>query len=222
LFVLILGIAIGLSLNLRTMQRFTGLAANESSMRTLPTYRIEPPDVLNVEVLAGSVGEAPLVSGAHLVGPDGTINLGAYGQIVIAGKTLSDAREAVQQAMAQYAEAPQVEVDVVSYNSKFYYVVNAGGGSGDQIQRIPVTGKETVLDALSQVGGRPWPDDSVVWIARPALSGAGMGTVLPVQWQEIVHEGDTTTNYQVLPGDRIFVAPAPVSVATDWLWSFFK
>jgi polysaccharide biosynthesis/export protein len=222
LLILILGIAIGLALNLRTMQRFVGLAANETSMRTLPTYRIEPPDVLSVEVLAGSVGATPLVSGAHLVGPDGTINLGTYGQVVMSGKTLGEAREAVQQAFAQYAETPQVEVDVVSYNSKCYYVVSEGPGMADTIQRIPITGNETVLDALAQVGGLSRPDDSNVWIARPAMNGAGMGTVLPVQWQEIVREGDTTTNYQVLPGDRVFVALKPFSAGMDWLWSLLK
>ena len=45
-----------------------------------------------------------------------------------------------------------------------------------------------------------------IWIA-PAAGGAGAAQTLPVDWEAITREGDTTTNYQILPGDRIFIAP---------------
>ena len=55
--------------------------------------------------------------------------------------------------LTQYLEAPLVSVDVYAYNSKVYYVITQGAGFGDNIQRFPVTGNETVLDAISQVQG---------------------------------------------------------------------
>ena len=36
--------------------------------------------------------------------------------------------------------------------------------------------------------------------------GAGCDAILPVNWKEITASGATATNYQVLPGDRIFIA----------------
>jgi polysaccharide export outer membrane protein len=36
--------------------------------------------------------------------------------------------------------------------------------------------------------------------------GSGCDAVLPVDWKEITAGGATATNYQVLPGDRIFIA----------------
>ena len=38
-------------------------------------------------------------------------------------------------------------MDVQGFNSKLYYVILDGGGAGQQVVRLPVTGNETVLDA---------------------------------------------------------------------------
>ena len=92
-----------------------------------------------------------------------------------------------------------------SYNSKVYYVITDGGGYGEQVYRVPVTGSETVLDAISQINGLP-PVASKrrIWIARRNPGDAGP-QVYPVNWHAITQEGISTTNYQVLPGDRIYV-----------------
>ena len=37
---------------------------------------------------------------------------------------------------------------------------------------------------------------------------------MPVDWQAITKRGSTATNYQLLPGDRVYVAVDPL-VATD-------
>ena len=49
----------------------------------------------------------------------------------------------------------EVNVDVIAYNSKVYYVITDGGGYGQQVYRLPITGSETVLDAVGQIGGLP-------------------------------------------------------------------
>ena len=46
-----------------------------------------------------------------------------------------------------------------------------------------------------------------IWVARPApADGSGCAQTLPVNWRAIVDAADTSTNWQVLPGDRVFVA----------------
>ena len=42
-------------------------------------------------------------------------------------------------------------------------------------------------------------------LARPTAPN-GCRVVLPICFREIVQLGDTSTNYQLVPGDRIFVA----------------
>lgn len=149
---------------------------------------------------------AQQVTGQHLVGPDGRVNLGTYGSVYVAGMTLDEVREAVQQQLSNKLEEPEVFVDVLAYNSKVYYVVTQGAGFGDDIVRLPVTGNETVLDAVATIGGISQVSSSRLWIARPAPNGVGCEQVLPIDWDDIIRGASTATNYQLMPGDRLFIA----------------
>jgi polysaccharide export outer membrane protein len=71
-----------------------------------------------------------------------------------------------------------------------------------------------VLDALTQVNGLSRVSSKRIWIARPMPGGAGCDAILPVNWKEITASGATASNYQVLPGDRIFIAQDPL-IALD-------
>jgi polysaccharide biosynthesis/export protein len=154
--------------------------------------------------LAQASGMQP-VAGTYLVAPDGTINLRQYGTVPVAGRTLAEARLAIERQLSRFLDSPEISLDVVGYNSKVYYVITDGGGIGDNVVRIPVTGNETVLDAISQVQGLSPLSSKQIWISRPAPAGAACGQILPVDWDAIVRDGHTATNYQILPGDRIFV-----------------
>ena len=146
------------------------------------------------------------VAGEHLIGPDGHINLGVYGSVYVSGLTVDEARMAIEQKLSEYLDQPKVSVDVLIYNSKFFYVITEGAGFGDNVLRIPVTGNETVLDAISQIGGLQQTSSKRIWISRPAPKDSGCDQILPVDWQAITKGAATGTNYQLLPGDRIFIA----------------
>ena len=150
------------------------------------------------------------IRGEHLVRPDGTVALGSYGAVYVAGMTLRQAKAAIEQHLTKYLYRPEVNVDVYGYNSKFYYVITDFAGNGEQVVRIPSTGNETVLDAIAQIGGLSSVSSKRVWVARPAPAGCG-DQILPVDWKGITRRGHTVTNYQILPGDRVFVMAAPGS-----------
>src|SRR5262249_61845616 len=44
-----------------------------------------------------------------------------------------------------------------------------------------------------------------IWVARPATCPLGCDQILPVDWRAITEGGSTCTNYQIFPGDRIYV-----------------
>jgi len=155
--------------------------------------------------LARTAGTAPL-TGEYLVGPDGTINLRQYGTLYVAGKTVTEIRQDLQKHLSQYFDSPEVAVDVRQFNSKVFYVITEGAGLGDNIRRVPITGNDTVLDALSAVNGLSQVSSARIWIARPAPSGFGCEQILPVDYEAIAHGGSTATNYQLMPGDRLFIA----------------
>ncbi|MCA9265354.1 MAG: polysaccharide biosynthesis/export family protein, partial [Planctomycetales bacterium] len=147
------------------------------------------------------------IAGEHLVSPDGTINMGVYGNVYVNGMTVQEARHAVEMHLSQFLDRPRISLDVFAYNSKFFYIITEGAGFGEQVARAPVTGNETVLDAVSQVGGLGRASSTKMWIARPAPHGVvGCDQVLPIDWQAITRGASTATNYQLLPGDRLFIA----------------
>src|SRR5262249_13660773 len=131
-----------------------------------------------------------VVSGQHLVRPDGTIGLGAYGDLYVAGMTRMQLKFTVERRLAQYLLNPAGTVDVLGYNSKVYYVVFDGAGYGQQAYRLPITGNETVLDAITGLNGLP-PVSSTkkIWVARPSPCDRNCDQVLPVDWRAIVQGG---------------------------------
>jgi polysaccharide export outer membrane protein len=150
------------------------------------------------------------IRGPHIVTPDGKIRLGVYGSVIVSGMTLAQAKAAIEGHLSAYLQEPEIALDVGAYNSKVFYVVFDGGGSGQTLIRLPITGNDTVLDALSQVGGlNPIADMQKIWVARPAVAGAAEDKIMAVDWEAITSRGRTETNYQLFPGDRIYVKANP-------------
>lgn len=189
--------------------RVVGMTIEEAqvAIRTKLVTILREPEV-SVQ-LARASGMQP-ITGPYLVGQDGTINLRQYGSIHLAGLTLTEAKAALEKHLKAYLDSPEASVDIASYNSKVYYIITEGAGQGDNVVRIPVTGNETVLDAVSQVQGLSQVSGKKIWIARPAPSGFGCEQVLPVDWDAISRGANTATNYQLMPGDRLFIAADPM------------
>jgi polysaccharide export outer membrane protein len=179
-----------------------GDVPRELAKIVIPDYIIEPPDILLVEAIP-SLPDQP-VQGEHLVRPDGTINLGTYGSVRVAGLTLEEARKVIKERLSTYIKSVKLNVDVFAYNSKVIYIVADGAGFGEQVIRIPFTGNETVLDAIGQIGGLPTVSSKKkIWVARPGPDDSIQ--TLPVDWKAITQDGLVRTNYQLFPGDRIYI-----------------
>jgi protein involved in polysaccharide export with SLBB domain len=178
----------------------------ELDKRPLPPYTVEPGDVLLIQP---ADLDSPLrLPGDQPVMPDGTISLGRYGQVQVAGKTVAEIATAVHAfVVAQATDAKEKDVGpivvrVVTRVSKVYYVlgeVNAPGA-------FTLNGRETVLDGIIAAGGlTDKASRRNIILSRPTRPDS-CRVVLPICYREIVQLGDTSTNYQLLPGDRIFVA----------------
>jgi len=188
--------------------RVVGLTVDEAQSEIRRRLAQSIPDPA-VSVSLASTSGSQQIGGEHLVGPDGRINLATYGQVYVAGLTLEQARAAIQKHLETYLEDPKIAVDVFAYNSKTYYVITQGAGQGDDVQQFPITGNETVLDAIAHVGGLSQLSSMKIFIARPAPNGVGCEQILPVNWMEISRGGSTATNYQLMPRDRLYIAEDP-------------
>jgi protein involved in polysaccharide export with SLBB domain len=95
----------------------------------------------------------------------------------------------------------RVFVDISAYNTKNYHIV----GDVAVVGRLPCTGHETVLDAIYFAGGLlPTAEPKDIRLARPARGGKP-AKVYKVDLEAIQERGDSTTNYQIFPGDRLIV-----------------
>lgn len=159
----------------------------------------------SVRVSLSEFAAQQAISGEHLVAPDGTVNLGVYGRVQVTGLTIDEARAQINEQLSLYLQAPNATVDVYAYNSRNYYIILQGAGMGDRVMQFPVTGNETVLDALSNVEGLSGTSSEEIWVSRPGQNSFAGPQLLPVHWAAITQLADPATNYQILPGDRVFV-----------------
>lgn len=206
-------VALGPSYGTAKVVDMTLEEAAEAIRAHLERIIIEP----GVSVSLAEPAAKQQIAGEHLVTPDGTVNLGIYGSVYVTGLTVTQARDAVEEKLSEFLEGPEVSVDVLSYNSKVYYVIVQGAGMGDQILRVPVTGNERVLDAVAQLGGFQTSSSQTMWIARPAPEGLCAEQILPVDWAAISQGASPATNYQIMPGDRLYVAEDKLVALDTWL-----
>jgi protein involved in polysaccharide export with SLBB domain len=201
----------------------------ELDKRVLPAYVVEPGDVLLV--LPADLDSPIRLPGDQPVLPDGTISLGKYGQLIVAGKPVAEIEAAVRGTIqaqlaaalptpaaengdlneppppmpgtrpAEPREVGPITVRVVTRQSKVYYVLGEVNAAGS----FTLNGRETVLDGILAAGGlNDRASRRNIILARPTPADS-CRVVLPVCYYEIVQLGDTSTNYQLAPGDRIYV-----------------
>jgi polysaccharide export outer membrane protein len=203
----------------------------QPALVSLGDYVVEPPDLLLVEVLDALPGRP--ISGERLVRPDGKISLGFYGEVEVSGLSLPEVKERIIRHLSRYLtdvslgicelddegkpvgriaprDSATVFIDVTAYNSKNYYIQGEVAVPG----RLPVTGNETILDVINYAGGmtRYADHQRVVLYRRPKKGGPLQA--LPVDIDQITMGDDPTTNYQILPGDRVVVPRDPKAGAT--------
>jgi polysaccharide export outer membrane protein len=172
---------------------------------TMPRYIVEPPDELEV-----SIKPAPphWIQTNVVVQQDGFIDLGFIGDVYVTGLTLEEVELKIfQQLMAgaqqqreMLSQPYRVSVRLVNSQSKFFYVMGAVTTQG----KFPIKGNETVLDAVLQAGLRSHSLPEKAYLVRPHPMGCP-DEVLKIDWCGIKERGDTTTNYQLFPGDRIVI-----------------
>lgn len=174
--------------------------ARELAKSPMAEYAVEPGDVLLVQPVDF---DSPVrLPADQPVLPDGVIELGEYGRPVVAGKTVP-VIEAEVRHLVKTKEKKDVPLTVrlIGRQSKVYYVLGEVNAPGS----FPLSGRETVLDGLMAAGGltRAAAERKII-LVRPTQP-EGCREVLPVCYPQIIQLGDTSTNFQLRPGDRIFV-----------------
>jgi polysaccharide export outer membrane protein len=215
----------------------------ELSEDVLPVYIVAPGDVLYLE--AAKFDSPMRLPGDQPVQPDGSIELGKYGRLQVAGMTIPQIRDEVQAAIdareemdwlqraaertrpanqdeekqraieeRDWREAREVVVRLVDWKSKVFYVMGEVNSPG----AYPFTGSDNVLDALVAAGDITQRSDRHHIILSRPTGPCNKRIVLPICYDNLVQLGDSSSNYQIMPGDRIFVPS--ISLCDDLVQSF--
>ncbi len=192
---------------------------------SLPAHRVEAGDVLVIE--PNDFNSPVRISSDQTVQQDGTIELGAYGRLQVAGMSAEEIQGRVQQVVTTQEIAKLqsrvslaahrsnglgvpiedsepvdygVTVRLVNQDSTLFYVMGEVNAPGS----YPLIGHETVLDAVIAAGGlSDRANDHKIILTRPQLGEEAL--IIPICYQQILQLGDVSTNYQLMPGDRIYV-----------------
>ena len=112
-----------------------------------------------------------------------------------------EGRAALEKRISEQIRKNQIGVRLVNWNSKRIYVLGEVNAPG----YFDYTGSQTVLDAIVEAGGLSSnANGHQVIVSRPTPCDS-CRIVMKVCYDQVVQLGDTSTNYQLLPGDRVFV-----------------
>lgn len=182
-----------------------GCASSPSLMSGTPpapppadAYQIGVDDVVQV-----SVWRNPELGVTAPVRPDGKISVPLVGDVVAGGRTPDEVAQDVKAKLAAYVIEPQVSVILTELRSHEYLSRVRVTGAVRQPISIPFRQGMTVLDAVLAAGG-------ITEFAAPDRSSLHRKTgdgaqAYGVQLENILNNGDLSTNYKVAPGDVITV-----------------
>ena len=179
-----------------------------------PEYRIQPGDVILLQ--PADPNSLIRLPADQTVMPDGMVFLGRYGKLQVMHLTTEEISQAATQLVrSMEPDVGEVIVRLISADSEVFYVLGEVSSPGS----FPLVGSETVLDAILAAGGlTERASHRKIILSRPSQPH-GCRTVLPICYDQIVQLGDTNSNYQIQPGDRIYVATRTIS--EELLPSFF-
>lgn len=161
-------------------------------------YRIGPADRVQVDVWRN-----PDVSVTTPVRPDGMISVPLVGDVRAGGRTPEELAEVIEQALGYYIRDTEVTVIVTELNSHEYLFRVRVTGAVEEPLSMAFRPGMTVLDLVLEAGGMTEfasPNRS-----RLYRSKGNERRTYPVRLDDILADGDLTTNYTLRPGDIVAV-----------------
>lgn len=161
-------------------------------------YTIGVGDELRVDVWRN-----PDLSVVVPVRPDGMISVPLIGDILAGGKTAEDLAGDIGNNLSEYIKTPKVTVIVMTPASTDYQQRVRVTGAVENPSSLPYRKGMTVLDLVLSVGGlNEFASGNKAKLYRTV---DGVTKVYSVKLDNILEDGDLSTNYNLAPGDMVSV-----------------
>lgn len=204
LFTVMIGLSGCFSSNPEDIQAF--LKPKEVNV-TAENYILQPPDEIQT-FCTQSAGTT--ISGIHglrqKIRPDGKISFEDIGEVEAAGKTPEQLAEILRLKMSEFYDFTgdnPVNVQIVVYQSKLYYVLGQVNAPGPKIY----TGRDTFLTAIALAQPNPMAWIERIQVIRPSTDKDTKPYIFEVNFDRMMAHGDTVKNVMLQEGDIIYVPP---------------
>ena len=201
IIVVLLGVLVGSGCAASNADMLHFLREHEHKVSAIE-YRLGIPDAIAISAprILEIDGEAQRIQ------PDGKINLRLLGEVKIVGMTAKEVAAKLEVLLGRYYLDPKVNVRVVGYASKKYYVTGQVSGPGPR----PYTGHDSLLDAVLDSGVSFMSWTSQVTVIRPS-HGENEIRTLHVNVKKMIRTGDWSQNILLEPNDVVHIPPTPLA-----------
>jgi polysaccharide biosynthesis/export protein len=162
-------------------------------------FTLGPGDRLQIEIFGHAESRA-----VTFVGPDGKIYYNLLPALDVLGLTLPQTRDLLEEKLAKYYPAPQVELTLREVGSKYVWLLGRLTRPGIYVLPGPVS----LLESLALAGGTARSTSqrfSQDLADLPHSFVMRQGQLLPVNFHRLLREGDTSQNIMLQPDDFVFV-----------------
>jgi len=177
--------------------------SNNNNLDSLK-YTLGPGDVIEI-----SVRNHPEFSGTFPINLEGEIQYNYVGDINVKGLTQGELEKKIRKIIATYVVLPQVNVTILEYESKVFFVLGQVAKPGQYHMHSETI---SVEDAVI-MAGLPLQTAAInkTKIIRPGLNG---GSITNVNLYNLFYLGDIKENILLNPGDSLIV-PAAVTESVE-------
>jgi polysaccharide export outer membrane protein len=169
-------------------------------------FTLGPGDQLEIEIIG-----QPASRSRTAVGPDGKIYFHLLPGMDVWGMTLDQTRQALEQGLSKYLSQPQVSLTLRAVGSRHVWMVGRLNRPGIYPMPAPIS----LLEAIALAGGTarsvsPANSEELADLRHSFVMRNGQA--LPVDFQRLLREGDTSQNIILQPDDFVFI---PSSLAQE-------
>ena len=159
-------------------------------------YTLGPNDVIEVEVR-----RHPEFSGQYAVNSEGKIEYKFVGDVVVEGLTKAKVNERLNEILSEYIIEPEIDVTIVAYLSKVFYVVGEVSQPGKFYMRgNTISVREALIQASLPTYSAKMDSCRLI---TPNTTGKNNFTSFNAM--RLLYEGDLSENLEMQPGDVIYV-----------------
>jgi polysaccharide export outer membrane protein len=169
---------------------------------TTDKFIMQPPD--EIEIHCARIPELNMQR--QRIRPDGKVSFENIGEFMAAGKAPAELSSSMQKQLSSLytlvGDQP-IEVRVMAFQSKLYYVLGQVSAPGPKIY----SGRDTVLKAVSSAQPNPMAWLERIQVIRPSGDASVKPKIFEVNFDKMAAHGDTTKDVLLQEGDVIYVPP---------------